>query len=187
LHSDGNTARLSKYNESGQLLEHAYYGLDGSPVLLKEHGFAKLRRTYDARGKVTQVAYFDPDDRLVQTVYGFAIIKFVYDNLGRETRREFLDVDGVLVHTQVAIWKFEPSSNGQRLGLHVGDVLLNYDGEDIGNTHIFREMEVVRGERSRELRIQRQGKVVSLTVPSGRLQGLDLVDRVPFGSNKAGL
>jgi YD repeat-containing protein len=187
LHTDGNAMRRSKYNERGQLLEHAYYGLDGSPVLLKEHRYAKKRWTYDAHGKVTQVAYFDPDDRLVQTVYGFAIIKFVYDNLGRETKREFLDVDGVQVHTRVAIWKFEPGSNGQRLGLQVGDLLLNYDGEDIGNTYLLREMELVRGERPRELRIQRQDTVASLTIPPGRLQGLDLVDRVPFGSNKAGL
>jgi len=187
LHLDGNAMRRSKYNERGQLLERTYYGLDGAPVLLKEYGYAKVRWTYDAHGKVTQIAYFDPDDRLVQTAYGFAIIKFVYDNLGRETTREFLDVDGLPVHTRVAIWKFEPGSNGQRFGLHVGDLLLNYDGEDIGNTHLFSEMELVRGERRRELRIQRQDKVVSLTVPPGRLQGLDLVDRVPFVSNRAGL
>jgi hypothetical protein len=187
LHTDGNAMRRSKYNERGQLLEHTYYGLDGSPVLLRERGYAKKRWTYDAHGKVTQVAYFDPDDRLVQTVYGFAIIKFVYDNLGRETTREFLNVNGAPVYTRCAIWEFKPGSNGQRLGLEVGDLLLGYDGEDIGNTHIFSEMELVRGERRRELRIQRQDKLVSLTVPSGRLQGLDLVDRVPFASNKAGL
>ena len=186
LHTDGYAVQRVKYNERGQLVETAHVGLDGSPVLRKQ-GYAKLRRTYNARGKVAQFAYFDTDDRLVQTVDGYATIKITYDDLGRETQREFLDVNGVPVHTRVAIQKFEPGSNGQRLGLEVGDLFLSYDGEDIGNTHVFNELELVRGERRRELRIQRQGREVTLDVPPGRLQGLDLVDRVPFVSNKAGL
>ena len=115
--------------------------------------YAKVRRTYDAHGKVAQIAYFGPDDRAVQTVYGYATIKVMYDDLGRETTRKFFDVKGVPVHTQVAIWEFEPSSNGPRLGLLEGDLLLNYDGEDIANTHLFTELELVKGERRRELRI----------------------------------
>jgi hypothetical protein len=187
LHMDGNAKRRSKYNESGQLLEHTYYGLDGSPVLRTKHGFAKKKWTYDARGQVVQTAFFDPDDRLVQTDDGFAMIRAAYDDFGRETTREFLDVNGAPVQTRVAIQKFEPGSNGQRLGLHVGDLLLRYAGEDVANTHVFRELELVRGERQRELRIQREGQEVTLHVPPGRLQGLDLVDRVPFVSSKAGL
>jgi YD repeat-containing protein len=184
LHTDGHAIRRSKYNESGQLLEHTYYGLDGALVLLKELGYAKERWTYDAHGKVTQLAYFDPRDQPVQIGYGYAMKRFVYDDLGRETRREFFDVNGVPVHTRVTIRKFEPGSNGQGLGLEVGDHLLSYDGEDIGNTHGFSQLELVRGERRRELRIQRQGKVVSFNVAPGRFRGLKLVDSVPFVSNR---
>ena len=110
-----------------------------------------------------------------------------YDDLGRETRRAFFDVNGAPVHTRVTIRKFEPGSNGQQLGLQVGDVFLSYDGVDVSNEHVFKELELVRGERRRDLRIQRQGKVVTLEVRPGRLQGLDLVDRVPFASNKVDL
>jgi YD repeat-containing protein len=169
------------------LLEHTYYGLDGSPVLLTQHGYAKVRWNYDARGKVAQIAYFDALDQLVQTVDGYALIRLTYDDLGRETRREFFDVNGAPVHTRVTIRKFEPGSNGQRPGLEVGDLLLNYNGEDISNEYVFSELELVRGERRRELRIQRQGTVVTVELRPGRLQGLDLVDRVPLVSNKAGL
>jgi YD repeat-containing protein len=185
-HTDGNARRRSKYNESGQLVEHTYYGLDGSPVLLKEHGYAKVQWTYDVRGHVSQHAYFDPHDRPVQTVYGYAMIRVAYDDFGREMTREFLDVNGAPVQTRVAIRKFKPGSNGERLGLQVGDLLIRYAGEDVANTHVFRELELVRGERRRELRIQRQGTVLTLDMPSGRLQGLDLVDSVPFALNKTG-
>jgi YD repeat-containing protein len=186
LRRGGYATQRAKYNDSGLLLETAYIGLDGAPVLHEEHGYAKERRTYDARGNVTQIAYFDPHDQLVQTVYGYAMKRAAYDDLGRQMQREFLDINGALVHTQVAIWKFKPGSNGQRRGLEIGDLLLSYDGEDIGNEHIFSEMELVRGERPRELRIQRKGKIVTVDVLPGRLQGLQLVDRVPFASNKAG-
>jgi hypothetical protein len=187
LHTDGYVTYQSTYNESGQLLETAFLGLDGAPVLLTKHGYAKKRLSYDARGKVTQLACFGPDDQLVQPVYGYAIIRYVHDNLGRETMRVFLDVNGAPVSTRVAIREFEPISNGQRLGLQVGDLILSHDGEDVGNTHVFHELELVKGERPRELRMQRGGTVVTVKVPSGRLQGLELVDRVPFASNTAGL
>jgi YD repeat-containing protein len=128
--------------------------------------------------------YFDPDDRLVQSVDGYATMRVTYDDLGRETRRAFFDVNGVPVYTRAAIRKFEPGSNGEQLGLEVGDVFLSYDGEDVSNEHGFKELELVRGERRRDLRILRQGQVMSLTVDPGRLQGLDLVDRVPSTANK---
>jgi YD repeat-containing protein len=187
LHREGYAIQRVTYDDSGRMLEAAHYGLDGSPVLLTKTVFTKKKWTYDARGKVVQIVFFDPDDRLVQTVEGYAMIRAAYDDLGRETSREFLDVNGAPVHTWVAIRAFEPGSNGQRLGFQVGDLLLSYDGEDVGNTHMFSELELVRGEGRRELRIQRQGQVVTIDVPPGRLQGLDLVDRVPSASIKAGL
>ena len=52
--------------------------------------------------------------------------------------------------------------------------------------HVFDQLELVKGERPRELRILRQGKFVSIDVPPGRLQGLDLVDRVPPEVGKPG-
>jgi YD repeat-containing protein len=179
LHKDGYTKVLSKYNDKGQRVERAFVGLDGAYVLDKKTGSAKERLSYNERGQVAERMYFDPDERLVQTVDGYATMRYTYDDLGRETRRAFFDVNGVPVYTRVTIRKFEPGSNGQQRGLEVGDVFLSYDGEDVSNEHAFKELELVRGERRRDLRILRQGQVMSLTVDSGRLQGLDLVDRVP--------
>ena len=84
----------------------------------------------------------------------------------------------------MALREVEPDSNGQRLSLQVGDLIIGYNGEDVKNTRVFEELELVKVERPRELRILRQGKFVSIDVPPGRLQGLDLVDRVPPESGK---
>ena len=119
-------------------------------------------------------------------VYGYATKRYTYDDLGRETTPMFFDVHGAPVHTRVVLEKLEPDSNGQQRGLQVGDILVSYDGEDIRDTRTFRELELVKGERQRELRILRQDQEVSLTVPPGRLTGLTLVDSTPPTLTKAG-
>lgn len=97
LHIDGYAKLREKYNDRGQLLELACFGLEGSSVVSKNVGWAKVRRTYNARGKLSQVDYFNTSDRLARNAYGFATIRFSYDDLGRETEREFYDVGGVQV------------------------------------------------------------------------------------------
>jgi hypothetical protein len=56
----------------------------------------------------------------------------------------------------------------------------------MGKRHVFDELELVKGERPRELRILRNGKFVTIDLPPGRLQGLDLVDRAPAEVGKPG-
>jgi YD repeat-containing protein len=187
LHAEGYAKKLMKYNDRGQLLEIAYVGPDGDFVPHQESGAAKVRATYNERGKVSHLAYFDPQDHLIQATYGYATRHYTYDDLGRETTRVFRDIHGMPVHTRVAITHVDPDSNSQRLGLQVGDLILSYEGEDVGNTHVFNDFELVRGERRRELRFQRQNQVLTLTVHPGRLQGLELIDRVPPQPNRAAM
>ena len=186
LHTDGYTKVLAQYNDKGQLVEQAYVGLDGAYVLHKE-GYAKVRWTYNERGKVAQREYFDTQDRLVQLVYGYATRRYTYDDLGRETTPMFFDVHGEPVHTRVVVEKVEPDRTGEQRGLQVGDILVSYDGEDIRDARtFFNELELMKGERQRELRLLRQDQEVCLTLPPGRLTGLTLVDRVPPTLTKEG-
>lgn len=180
LHTDGYTKVLAQYNDKGQRVEQALIGFDGAFVLDKEEGYARVRWTYNARGKVAQKEHFDLQDRPVQIVYGYATVHYTYDDLGRETPRTFFDVHGTPVHTRVVVKKAEPDRTGAQRGLQVGDMLVSYDGEDIPDARIFfNELELTKGERQRELRLLRQGQEVRLTLPPGRLTGLTLVDRVP--------
>jgi PDZ domain len=174
-----------QYNDKGQTVERAYVGLDGAYVPHKD-GNAKVRLTYNERGQVAQRAYFDAQDRLVPLVYGYAVKRHTYDDLGRETTLMFFDVRGEPVHTRVALEKVEPDRAGAQRGLQVGDILVSYDGQDIRDTHSFRELELMKGERQRELHLLRQGQEMRLTVPPGRLTGLELEDRVPPESTKPG-
>ncbi len=135
---------------------------------------------YNARGQVARKEFFDTQDRLVQIVYGYATQHYTYDNLGRETTPLFFDVHGAPVHTRVAVKEVEPDTAGERYGLQVGDILLSYDGEEVPDIRtFFNELELTKGERQRELRLQRQGQEIRLEVLPGRLTGLTLVNRVP--------
>ena len=164
-----------------------FVGLDGAYVLDKETGVAKVRLTYNERGQVAQRLYFDPDERLVSTVYGYATMRYIYDDLGREAMWTFFDVHGEPVHTRVVLEKVEADSTGEQHGLRVGDILVSYDGDDIRDTRTLRELELMKGERQREIRILRQGYELRIQVPPGRLTGLELQNRVPSTLSKPGL
>jgi len=179
LHKDGYIKRRDKYNDQGQLVETAFFGLKGTPIVLKKYGIAKARITYDARGKLSQIIYFDPNDRLVRHAYGYATIKYSYDELGRETGRKYLDTNGTPVLTRVTVDKVEPDSKSHQVGLQAGDLILSYDGQEVADTRIFLELELIKGERPRALNIERDGKVLSLDVLPGRLTGLEIADKVP--------
>jgi hypothetical protein len=164
-----------------------FVGLDGAYVLDKKTGVAKVRFTYNERGQIAQRMYFDPDERLIQTVYGYASMRYTYDDLGRETMWTFFDVHGVPVHTRVVLEKVKPDSEGEQRGLRAGDILVSYNGDDIRDTRTFFELELMKGERQRELRILRQDYELRIQVSPGRLTGLELRDRIPSTLSKPGL
>lgn len=185
MHKVGNAGLRHKYNDLGREIATVYFGLDGSPVLLKQYGYATKRWTYGANGKAAQLAHYDANDRLVLNSYGYATVRYAYDALGRETNREFYDVNDALVSTRVTIFNMEPAGKAKRVGVQEGDVILGYDGEEVANTHAFSELELVKGERPRELTVQRDGRVLSLDVSPGRLTGLETEDKVPAKLTKA--
>lgn len=176
LHKDGCAKVRNKYNDKGQLIEWACFGLDGSPIVAKKYGRAKARVTYDAHGKRSRVDYFDPNDHLMRSAYGYATVRYSYDEIGRETKREFFDANGAPVSTRVGIDKVEPGSKSERIGLRVGDLIVAYDGREVADTRVFEELELVIGERPRQLTIHREGRVLSLDVSAGRLTGIETVD-----------
>jgi len=186
LHTDGYTKVLAQYNDKGQLVEHALVGLEGAPVLHKE-GHAKIRLTYNERGKVARREFFDTQDRPVPLVYGYATRHYLYDDLGRETTSMFFDMHGEPVHTRVAVKKVQANRTGAQQGLQVGDILVRYDVAEIRDARtFFHELELMYGERQREICLLRQDQEICLTLPPGRLTGITLEDSVPPPLRKAG-
>jgi S1-C subfamily serine protease len=69
-------------------------------------------------------------------------------------------------------------------GLKVGDVIVTYDGQSVSTIDQFTNtFELFRGDRGREVRIERAGNVLSLDVPPGHLEGLELAERVPAATS----
>jgi len=57
----------STYDERGNAIEMAFFGVDGKPCRLKD-GVARLTITYDERDNVGGAARFDEDGRLIPVV-----------------------------------------------------------------------------------------------------------------------
>ena len=174
-----------QYNDKGQWTERACFGLDGSPIVGKEYGYAKARRIYDAGGKLSRADFFDANGDQTRSANGYARVKYSWDELGRETKREFFDVKGEPVLTRVTIDKVEPDSKTQRVGLLAGDVIIAYDGQEIADDRRFDDLELMAGERPRQLTIERAGRILSMDVSAGRLTGLDTADKVPAAPEKS--
>ena len=185
LHKEGCATVRMKYSDKGQWLEWACIGLDGLSAANKKNGSAKVRRTFDAQGNVSRGDYFDENDRLTRNAYGYATVTYFYDGMGRENKREFFDTNGIPVPTRVGIDKVEAGSKSERSGLRVGDLILAYDGQEVADVRMFDDFELMRGERPRQLTIQRDGKVLSIDVTAGRLTEVEVVDRSALGSKYA--
>ena len=64
------------------------------------------------------------------------------------------------------------------------DQILAYDGQDVPDTRVFDELELFGGERRREFRVQRDGKLLSVDIPAGRLRGMETVDKISREARK---
>jgi len=98
-----------------------------------------------------------------------------------------LDTEGRKHPFVVGIDSITPGSVAADVGLKAGDAILTYDGEAVSTSDQFtNKLERFKGDRGRELRIERAGQVLSLDLPPGRVHGLDLVERVVDTSPRFG-
>jgi serine/threonine protein kinase len=207
LHRDGHAGWTARYDERGHKLEEAYFGSDGKPTLLR-NGVHKLEMRYDERGNQVEQAFFGKGGKPVGVAEGYVRWSARYDardrcrektfqgydpRLGyvREVRRysttgtwldsAYFDEAGRSVRTGVVISEVAGASQGQRVGLRVGDVVLSYDGRAIVNTPRFIAAVRQRAAGGRPgqvvLRVRRQGKEQDFSLAPGPL-GVVLEDRV---------
>jgi hypothetical protein len=168
-----------KRNERGQPLEFAYFDEHGRAAVNTRIGSGQRRITYDPRGKVFERSDFDVNGRPTTNAYGYATMRVSYDKYGHEVGRELIDVTGRSLRSKVIVDRVTRSSVGADAGFLAGDIILTYDGEEVTTTdHFTNQLELFRGDRPREVRVERDKRVVGLALPPGRVGGLILEEKV---------
>jgi S1-C subfamily serine protease len=76
---------------------------------------------------------------------------------------------------KVAVDKVRKGSVAADADLRPGDVILTYAGATVETTHQFiTTLELFKGDRRRDLTIARGDRVLTVTIPPGRLAGAEL-------------
>ena len=96
----GGFARLTtRYSEYGDLMEEAYFGVDGERVFVDER-CARFTNTYNAHGQKVETACFDTNDRpSSENPLNAVRVAFSYDRQGQLSERR-LYLDGNLIEHQ---------------------------------------------------------------------------------------
>jgi WD40 repeat protein len=171
-HPDGNHTWIRAYNDQDKVIEETFAGHDGS------QGFVKLLRKYNDAGQMTEMAYLDEAGKPARhRDLGYARATFTGD--GKNTvDAAYFDRDDSPLRVRVVIKTVNPDSQGERLGLKPGDIVLSYDGKEILNTFRFisGRRDEREGEGPRELVILREGQRLTFSIKPG-LIGVVLEDR----------
>ena len=124
---------VSIFDDRGNCIEVAYYGVDGNPCLNND-GVAKATAKYDDRGNQFETAYYGVDGNPCLNNDGVAKFIFKYDGRGNQFETAFYGVDGnpCLASNGVAKWTAKYDDRGNRIerayyGVD-GKLCLNNDG-----------------------------------------------------------
>jgi hypothetical protein len=209
LRSNGRAGWVAKYDAFGVQREITYFGLGGRPqetarfdekgnsVELVRYADEALRpllgpnvaRRRQVLGKSSQVieeVYTDAEGRPVHGRAGYARFRVELTGKGEVERRTYFDKDGRVVPTRVSVWGVAPGSQGERLRLRAGDVLLRYDGKAVAQAWLFEQQHNAGPvpPRPRRLAFSRGGKEQTVELAAGP-HGLDLQDvAVPAREDK---
>jgi YD repeat-containing protein len=172
---NGFASWLLKRNAAGQRIEVAYYDEREALTLTRRPGSATRRWTFDSHGRVIERADYDTSGRPMVNAFGYSIMTFSYDEFGREVSRGLLDATRRPLTMRVAIDKVRKGSVAADVGLRPGDVILTYAGTAVDSSDQFTtKLELFKGDRGRDLTIARGDRVLTVTIPPGRLVGAEL-------------
>jgi YD repeat-containing protein len=80
----------------GNLIRDQFLDRQGLPTIVSG-GFASVQRTYDERGHLQDMIYYDADDKPTRVTDGYHRVHYGYDSLGRRTREQYFDPAGKAV------------------------------------------------------------------------------------------
>jgi YD repeat-containing protein len=116
--------------------------------------------------------------RPVTNAHGYSTLRYSYDEHGRETGRELIDASRRSVTFRVVVDKVAEGSVAADAGFRAEDVIVTYDGEPVATSYEFdNRFELFKGDRRREVRVERGARIVGLDLPAGRMTGLQLAEK----------
>jgi len=129
-----NAARITrKHDDQGRVIELAFFGVDGKPVLDETEGAARITWKHDGQGRVVEQAFFGADGKPVVNKTGYAArYIWVHDESGNVTESASFGIDGQPVPDQVEgaariTWKHDAE------GRVVEQAFFGVDGEFVVN------------------------------------------------------
>ncbi|MBZ5491576.1 MAG: hypothetical protein LAO76_11655 [Acidobacteriia bacterium] len=183
-----------EYDKSGRVVKEAYFDLNDRPMISPEMGVASGSVQYDAKGNMIELASFDTRGEPLEALNGYARVRVVKDSAGNKLETDYYDRFSVLVLRLMANGNCIPSeaslaflrntgktiipvvaelpgdskSIAKTVRLHIGDVLLEYDGRSYNGLEWTKQFDAGQ-DRMRTLLVLRNGKRLSIHVPKGQL------------------
>jgi hypothetical protein len=169
---EGYAAIAYEYDDRGYVTNSTFLDEKDHPVNSID-GYASARRKRGSDGKLLEIAYFD--ERAMPVVSkrpGSGRRRWRYDALGRTIERSEYDTTGRPMMNAYGY------STIRYAGLRAGDVIVAYDGELVETTYQFaNRFELFKGDRRREIRVERGGQIIGLDLLPGRLLGGEIEER----------
>nr|VFK14098.1 MAG: YD repeat-containing protein [Candidatus Kentron sp. LFY] len=194
LHKDGYHKWTARYDEHGNQIELAAFDATGQPkakltfrkdgtksqqVIFTSDGHTSTK--YNEREKQIEESYFDTsgEPMMLFDSYGYHKITFHYDEGGNRIEEHYFDTKGhQLVRSGITVISIFPDSQGEKLGIQPGDVIIQYDGQRFAEVATFiahRETEPADGP-SKILEVQRGADRLQFKIKPGKI-GVELRTR----------
>jgi hypothetical protein len=164
---DGSAWWKAEYDNCGNPTRKLYFDAQGKPARLAD-GSAGWAARYDGRGNEVEHTYLGPDGKPVAPRdKKYATVRGQFDALGDPIDVEYLDAQGNRLRTRVVVTKVDPASRAEEAGLRLGDVLVSYGGQEIGNPKRFKRIRDAERDQDpmKELCVLRGSETVKFPLP----------------------
>ncbi len=161
----------SEYDPQGRETKRSYFGIDDGLCLHKD-GNAGWTSEYDTQGREIKRSFFGIDGEPTLIKDGYAFYEKSYDQQGALIEGKYYDINGDRVSTRPRAAWIDPDGQGARLGIEVGDFLLDYDDIDFSSVakfNVYRSQEPENGP-TKKLRVFRNGTILVFDVSPGKLK-----------------
>lgn len=157
------------YDGRNRLVEDWSEDTAGQPCDMSS-GYCRIKRLY-AGEQLVEIQYLNSDGRPAIGPEGFATVKRQESDDG-SPQWLVLGTDGAPTKCLVEVEKVLPNSVAERIGLKASDVLIAYNRIPVVHLLQFIELTGLGSEPVREILLQRNGQVITLKAPKGKLGAL---------------